>query len=203
MHFTDIDHLETIISDGLLCDLVARTGVLRREAGHPRIKADRRKRRVDIPPFGCVADYAPFYFAPCSPMMSAIFHGRVPEYGTDVTGLMYLVTTTQALVAAGLTVLVTDRNAKLKTAEFRPEAECDDLVDWDIMKVTYWGDTDEDPERSERRMAECLVHRRVPFEVFSEIVVHGVSEARIVREVLARNEKAISVVVRPGWYRYI
>jgi hypothetical protein len=107
MHFTHIEHLDTIITDGLLRDTVARGGLLKREAGNPGIKADRRKRKVPIHPFGHVGDYVPFYFAPRSPTMSAISHGRVPEFGRNVTGLMYLVTTTQALVAAGLTVLCT------------------------------------------------------------------------------------------------
>ena len=74
---------------------------------------------VPVRPFGVVADYAPFYFAPRSPMMNAISHGRVPHFGTDLTGLMYLVTTTQALVGAGLEVLITDRNARLDYAEIR------------------------------------------------------------------------------------
>lgn len=201
MHFTHIEHLETVIDDGLLCDMSARgAGVLTREAGNQGIKEARRQRLVPIAPFGCVADYVPFYFAPRSPMMSAISWGKVPEFGSDVTGLMYLVTTTQALVAARLVALVTDRNARLAVAEFRPVADCEDLVDWPLMKVRIWRNTDDDPERRERRMAECLVHERVPFDVFHEAVVHGEDQAKMVREILARHGKSIAVYVRPHWY---
>jgi len=90
MHFTHIEHLDTIITDGLLRDPVARGGLLKREAGNPGIKAARRKRKVPIHPFGHVGDYVPFYFAARSPTMFAISHGRVPEFGRDVTALMYL-----------------------------------------------------------------------------------------------------------------
>jgi ssDNA thymidine ADP-ribosyltransferase, DarT len=199
-HFTHVDHLPTIIDNGLVCDTQARRGVMTHEAGNPEIKAGRRGRLVDIPPFGCVGDYVPFYFAPRSPMMSAISWGKVPQFGSDVTVLMYLVTTTQALVAAGLTVLVTDRNAKLSLAEFRPEAECDDIVDWGLMKQKYWANTEQYPDRRERRMAECLVPRSVSFDIFHEIVVHGEQQAGIVTRHLAAAGKAIDVHVRPGWY---
>ena len=133
-------------------------------------------------------------------MMSAISNGKVPEFGTDVTGLMYLVATTQALIAAGLVVLATDRNARLAVAEFRPVDDCEDLVDWPLMKVKIWRNTDEDPERRERRMAECLVHQRVPFDVFREVVVHGEQQAQNVREILVHHGKSTPVYVRPHWY---
>jgi hypothetical protein len=200
MHFTHIDHLASIIERGLLCDTIAGSGYCAREAGNPDIKAGRRLRRVEIHPFGCVADYVPFYFAPRSPMMSAISHGRVPHFGSDVTGLMYLVTTTQILVDAASVVLVTDRNAKLDVAEFRPEADCDELVDWDLMEQTYWANTLEDPDRRERRMAECLVHRVVRFDKFRWIVVHGAAQRKVVESVLDAHGMSTPVLVRPNWY---
>jgi hypothetical protein len=201
MHFTHVEHLETVIRDGLLCDADAcGTGVLAREAGHRSIKAGRRQRPIPIHPFGVVADYVPFYFAARSPMMSAISHGNVPEFGTDVTKLVYLVTTTQAVLTTGLTAIATDRNAALAVAEFRLLADCGSLVDWDIMIARYWRNTDEDPERRERRMAECLVHRRVPFDVLHGIAVHNDQQATAVGEVLDRYNKSTPVVVRPGWY---
>jgi hypothetical protein len=185
---------------GLCGDAVAREGLMTRECGNRDIKASRRQRPVPIHPFGCVGDYAPFYFAPRSPTMSAISNGRVPEYGTDASALVYLVTTTEALVAAGLTVVVTDRNARLGVAEFRPESECDDLVDWNLMRQKLWFNTPEDPERRERRMAECLVAEPVPFGLFHEIVVHNDAQGSFVKSRLAEREQATPVFVRPHWY---
>ncbi|GAT07396.1 DUF4433 domain-containing protein [Mycolicibacterium novocastrense] len=201
MHFTHIEHLETVINNGLLCDTDAQsTGVLTREAGNVGIKAARRKRPVPIEPYGRVADYVPFYFAARSPMMSAISNGKVPEFGTDSTSLMYLATTTQILVEGGLKLLFTDRNARLDYAKFKPEADGDDLVDWNLMKQRYWANTDQDPERKERRMAECLVHQRVPFDRFGAIMVHREEQAEAVRSTLAANGQSTEVYVRPDWY---
>lgn len=200
MHFTDVVHLTTILAEGLLCDSHASRSVLKKEAGNLDIKAARRLRQVDIEPYGVVADYVPFYFAPRSPMMFAISHGRVPHYGQDVSGLIYLVTSTQELVAQGLTVLVTDRNARLDLAEFRPESDCADLVDWDLMKQRYWNNNDQYPDRRERRMAECLVHQKVPFDAFGAIVVQNKQQAATVEAALAAAGKAVPVYVRDAWY---
>lgn len=200
MHFTDVLHLPTIVAEGLLCDNHAAGGLLKREAGNPDIKAVRRHRPVSVDPFGVVGDYVPFYFAARSPMMFAISHGRVPSYGEDVSGLLYLVTSTQELVAQGLKVVVTDRNAALGYTEFRPESECGDLVDWDLMRQRYWNNTDRYPDRRERRMAECLVHRKVPFDAIGAIVVHNEQQAGNVEAVLKAAGRAVSVYVRPGWY---
>lgn len=109
-------------------------------------------------------------------------------------------TDTDRLVDAGLTVLATDRDAKLTLAEFRPIAECEDLVDWPLMRVKIWKNTDSDPERRERRMAECPVHQHVPLDVITEIGTHGEQQAQTVRDTLSRHGKTTPVNVRPHWY---
>jgi hypothetical protein len=95
---------------------------------------------------------------------------------------------------------VTDRNAVLQVAEFRVEDECDDMVDWGLMEAQYWSNTPEDPDRRERRMAECLVHGCVPFNLFEGIVVHSDAKASAVRESLAGLGNDTKVLVRADWY---
>ncbi|WP_161983184.1 DUF4433 domain-containing protein, partial [Candidatus Frankia alpina] len=93
MHFTHLDHLATIMREGLLSDTeVRRRGLLRTEVGNQGIKRRRRERCVRVPPGGVVADYVPFYFAPCSPMMYVIHQGGVPTYDGGCDDLVYLVT---------------------------------------------------------------------------------------------------------------
>jgi glutathione peroxidase-family protein len=69
-----------------------------------------------------------------------------------------------------------------------------------LMRATWWNDTLEYPDRKERRMAECLVHKGVPFDLFREIDVHGEAQATAVRQVLASHGKTTPVHVRPNWY---
>lgn len=200
-HFTRVEHLSTIVERGLLCDARA-AEVLQVEVGNRGIKAQRARRVVPVAPGGVVADYVPFYYAPRSPMMFAIHCGNVPTYSEGCDRLVYLVRTLERLHAAQLTVVGTDRNAVLEIADFSRElAEMVGLVDWPLMKARYWSNTEEDPDRRERRQAECLVHRLVPWSLIDTVVAKSEPVAAEVRAVLARiGSDQPRISVRPGLY---
>lgn len=202
VHFTHVSHLATIVERGLLADSVAQAeGLLSVEVGNVGIKDARRRRPVPIPPGGVVADYVPFYLAPRSPMMFAIHKGNVPTYTGGCDDLVYLVTTVENLVAGGAPVLFTDRNAVLAVAAFFGDVEhADGAIDWPLMRDQYWSNTAEDPDRVERRMAECLVHRRVPWQAFTELVTKDQRCATTARAVLGNLSVDTPVTVRPAWY---
>lgn len=172
VHFTHVSHLPTIVERGLLSGTAAQqVGLVQTEVGNKDIKAMRRSRAVPVPPGGVVADYAPFYYAPRSPMMYVIDRGGVSTYAGGCDDLVYLVTTVERLTALPASLVFTDRNAVLGIAEFSADLDrLESLIDWPLMGSTMWNNTDAHPDRKERRMAECLVHRRVPWPVFTEIV---------------------------------
>jgi len=171
------------------------------EVGNRGIKDQRRRRPVEVGAGGVVADYVPFYFAPRSPMLSAIYHGRVPEYTEGQDPIVYLVTSVERLVGIGLAPVFTDRNAALAVAKMTTDlGELDDLVDWELMEATWWNNTPEDPERRERRMAECLVHQRVPWEAFAGIVTRNDARRSEAEALLATVGVSTTVRSRPGWY---
>lgn len=201
-HFTHVDNLAAILhSKRLVADSVARESGLVTDVGDRDVKASQRARAVPIPPGGVVADYVPFYFAPRSPMMFAIDRGNVPSYSGGCADLVYLVTTADRLWAGAESVLFTDRNAVLAFAEFTDEIDMlDDLVDWPLMPARYWANTPEDPERRERRMAECLVHRHVPWVAIDEVAAQSQRCAEDARAALASLGDATPVRVRPSWY---
>jgi hypothetical protein len=69
-HFTHVDHVESIVRDGLVCDTTAQaSGQLAHEVGNREVKERRRARVVDTAPGGVVADYVPFYFTARSLML--------------------------------------------------------------------------------------------------------------------------------------
>ena len=82
MHFTHVENLPGILTAGCLQSdsLVDRSSALRVEAGDLAVKARRKERHVPLAPFGRVADYVPFYFAPRSPMLLTLARGNVPRY---------------------------------------------------------------------------------------------------------------------------
>jgi hypothetical protein len=201
-HFTAIDHLPSIIDRGLLCDdRAAAEHLLTVEVGNSGIKDIRRRRRVPVPPGGMIAGYVPFYFAPRSPMLFAITHGKVPGYTGGTDQLVYLVTSVERLVELGLPVLFTDRNAVLATASFGAGVdELDALVDWPLMLARMWANTDNEPDRRERRMAECLVHGHVPWPAIQHVATRTSQRNAEVRETLGRFRQGVPVGTKPSWY---
>lgn len=199
-HLTHVDHLPTVVERGLLCDAEA-AGMLRTEVGNRDIKAQRRARAVRRGPGGTVADYVPFYFAPRSPMLYAIKAGNVDHYKGGQEPLVYLVSEVERLVDLGLRVVCTDRNAALEIARHSDDLEeLETLVDWALMEELIWTNTEERPDRRERRMAECLVHDRVPWEAFLGVATMTPTVADHVSDVLRRLDVRGHVAARPDWY---
>jgi hypothetical protein len=158
---------------------------------------------MPIEPGGVVADYAPFYYAPRSPMLYAIHMGRVPEYTDGLDPLVYLVTTVDRLAETCGPLVFTDRNAALASSlvQFSASiADLDAMIDWNLMQATMWRDTLEEPDRRERRMAECLVHGRVPWEAFFGIVARTEARKAEVEEILREAAVEAQVQVRSNWY---
>lgn len=200
-HFTPIHHLASIIERGLLCDTSAAAGPLAVEVGNRGIKEQRRRRAVPVGPRGVVADYVPFYFAPRSPMLYAIKMGNVPEYTGGMDPLVYLGTTVDRLVKLGLPMLFTDRNAVLETACFTHNlADLYALIDWPLMRARMWNNTPGEPDRRERRMAECLVHRQVPWRAIEYVAARTPARAAEARATLARFSQGIEVRTKHDWY---
>jgi hypothetical protein len=202
VHFTHVNHLASIVEHGLIADSTARAeGLLEVEVGNVGIKEARHRRIVPIAPYGVVADYVPFYFAPRSPMMFAIEQGTVPTYAGGCDDLVYLVTTAERLLESGSPVLFTDRNAVLAVASFVPTlGEADDLIDWPLMQERYWRSTEDYPDRRERRMAECLVHNQVLWDAFSRVVTRNRRGAALAQSTFDSLAIDTPVTVRSDWY---
>ena len=82
MHFTHVRNLAGILRAGCLrADAsVDRGSALQVEAADLGIKASRKEIRIPLAPYGCVADYVPFYLAPRSPMLFKLHKGGVATY---------------------------------------------------------------------------------------------------------------------------
>jgi ssDNA thymidine ADP-ribosyltransferase, DarT len=100
-------------------------------------------------------------------------------------------------------VVASNRHAELGYAEMTDhdkDLDGDDFIDWPLMTAKYWGNTPADPDRKERRQAECLVHPRVPWQVIEGIGTKtGRARAQVERE-LGTAGRSTPVVVSAEWY---
>lgn len=201
-HFTHVDHLTSILAKGMVSDSEVGDR-LAFEAGDPGIKARRRLRSVPVGPGGAVADYVPFYFAPRSPMLYVISQGNVPSYTGAQRDLIYLCTTLEQLMDLGVAVVASDRNAATEVASFAATPEewtAEGFIDWPLMDATIWKNDAEHPDRMERRMAECLAYRSVPWRAVQVVGTYDQRQARDVAAMVQGNAHQPRVVVKPGWY---
>jgi hypothetical protein len=205
LHMTRIERLPSVVEHGLLPDNVCRqqqiAGV---EIGYDHIKRRRAQRVVPCGAGGTLADYVPFYFAPRSPMLYAITRGLVSAEAARTDQIVYLVSSTQSLRKAGLTVVASNRHAELDYAEMSDldgDLDHDGFVDWPLMTARYWNNTPDDPDRKERRQAECLVHPYVPWQAIEGVATKTEQARSQVELVLGTVAvQPARVAVRAEWY---
>ena len=187
---------------GLRCDSeMEASGSTFKEIGNRDIKDRRRGRVVPIPPGGSVADYVPFYFAARSPMLFAIHMGNVPTFKGGQKKVVYLMTSVDSIVDGGLPFVFTDRNAALGLAHYGDNpSELDDHVDWELMEARMWNNTSTEPDRMERRMAELLVHRHVPWSAITGVVTRTEKRNGQASAALATVGVSTAVTVQSDWY---
>lgn len=202
-HITHISNLATILAEGgLWCDVeVEVRGLATQSVAHGHIKARRKAAVVPCGAHGVLADYVPFYFAPRSPMLYSIHTGYVQGYQGGQESVLHLVSSTEAIHDANLEYAFTDGHAVMAPiTKFFDDLADLVKIDWAVMALTYWNDTQTDPDRKRRRQAEFLVKRFVPLASFSEVGVCTAAMAAAVTTGLAGVAPALGVSVRPTWY---
>jgi hypothetical protein len=198
-HFTDVDNLGAIFAAGeLRCHSMADCAV---DVADATIKSRRMSKRVPCGPGGTVGDYVPFYFAPRSPMLFRIQRGGVDDVSPDPSRLVYLTSSTEAVLDAGHACVFTDGNAAAAFTEFHDDvAQLHDVVDWELMRATMWANTPDDPDRRRRRGAEFLVHQALPLELIEELGVYDGRAQSAVAAAAARGSRDDAVRNRSSWY---
>lgn len=106
-HFTSVNNLASIISDGLQCtNLKIKNGVAHDDIANNEIQKRRKTMEVTCGPKGVVHDYVPFYFAKRTPMLLNI----VKSKNIDQIDIIYLAIPIEKVM--GSNVVFSDTSAK-------------------------------------------------------------------------------------------
>ncbi len=201
-HITHVDNLPGIIeSGGLLANNnVAGGGYV--NIAHESIQRRRHSKQVPCGPGGLLHDYAPFYLGRKSPMLFAISKGTVEGYTAGQTPVIYLVSKVEAVIAAGLSFVFTDGHAAMDLTDFYDDLVNLDQIDWPLLRVKYWFDSDDFPDRARPRQAEFLIHQCAPWEIIAGIAVKTETMKERVEQILLESgpEHKLEVKVLPNWY---
>lgn len=200
-HITDFSNLESILyQGGLLAYNVAKEKSVQYEnIAHSNIQERRLLKLVPLSPYGNLHDYIPFYFAPRSPMLYAIYKGRVEGYEKEQSNIIYIVSRTDVIYNAGLKYVFADGHAIMSYSEFYQNL-CDlDKIDWNLMDSRFWFDSEEDPDRKRRRQAEFLVHKFLPLDLFLGFAVKNEEMKRKVESTIHKYNCDRFVAIR-NWY---
>jgi hypothetical protein len=199
-HITHHSNLPRILdAGGLLCDKEAGEGPLVSIA-YDNLKQRREHTTVPCAPYGVLADYVPFYFAPRSPMLYAIHKGYVARYTGSQDEIVYLVSSVQAVLQRELGFVFTDGHPIIRITRFFNNTADLNQVDWQVMRSKAWHNTDADPDRKRRRQAEFLVHRFFPWDLVEMIVVRGIDMRNRVLGCLTERGYNTPVYLRSSWY---
>jgi len=135
-------------------------------------------------------------------MLYAIHMGFVDGYSRGQSEIVHLVSSAEGVESDDdLRWVFTDGHAEMAPlTDFYDDLEELDKIDWNVMRSTYWNDTDDDPDRKRRRQAEFLVHESFPWKLISSIGVYGQAAVEQVQEILKKSKHKPDVHIKRAWY---
>ena len=212
-HITAIGNLQAIFRAGALLskNAGAAAGVAYQNIAHSGAQGARSAKSLPLPPGGTVHDCVPFYFAPRSPMLSAIHNGKVAGCKLPQQDIVHFETTVDRVTAAGEQFTFFDRNATLAYSKPYTDLAQLDAISWNLLTepplldgfCKYFHNRYQEEryvDRMERRMAEFLVRDRVPLAQFTRVGVSNAVQARQVSAMLLAEGVTLPVEVMPAWY---
>ena len=134
-------------------------------------------------------------------MLYTINRGNVPNYTQGQEAVIHLVSHVEDIDARGdLDFVFTDGHAIMEFTTFFDDLNYLDNIDWDVMRLRYWRDTNEDNDRKRRRQAEFLVRNIFPWELITEIGVMNSTIKANTENILQNFTHKPSVIVQKSWY---
>jgi hypothetical protein len=197
---THRENLGWILCNGLHCENGKRDPNFV-SIGNPDLIDKRRSRRVPISPGGTLADYVPFYFTPCSPMLLNIHTGRGGVQPRKNEEIAVIVSSLSSLKQNGVEYVFTDRHAYLAAADFfDDDSRLTEAVDFGPLQRRDFARDPEHPEKFDRYQAEALAYQFVPVSAFLGIGCYTSHVRDSVDQLCSKLGVSVKVLHRPEWY---
>ena len=169
MHF---DNLEHILKHGMYSKNSSHVIPNYVNIGDATLIKQRETFTVRItPPNGNLGDYIPFYFAGHSPMLLNIKNGSRGVKLLPQKDLVYVVCRISGIIEHCPEWCFTDGHAKNHLTRFYNHTDDLTKLDWDVIRMQYWHDTEDDYDRMRRKQAEFLVKGHVPANCICGLIV--------------------------------
>lgn len=167
--------------------------------GNLEIINRRNNRKINLPPYGVLSDYIPFYFTPFSPMMLNILTGRgVTQY--PKADLIIFVASLKSIKKLGIKFLFTDRHAYFELTNYFEDLEDLTKLDWKLWQHRDFQRDPDDPEKMDRYQAEALIYRHLPIEGIEGIVCYTNELELQLKELIHDRRLSLKVFAKPAWY---
>jgi len=139
--------------------------------GHRQLITDRHAYPIGLDGAGNLGEYVPFYFAGHSPMLYLIMNGYKGVEQRPQEDLVYILCDFEVIRQQNLSFVFTDRNAKLRLAQFYDNPSDFDQLHWDVINSRTWKNDADNLSRRDYKQAEFLVRDHVPVECIHGLVV--------------------------------
>jgi len=135
-------------------------------------------------------------------MLYAISNGFIEGYTNGQDEIIHLVVDAEKIDRNGLPYTFTDMHAVMIMCRFFTDLVHLDQIDWKLMRSRYWFDTNDYPDRKQRRQAEFLVYSQLEWNFIEEIGVRLERTSRQVREIIEQTKTTHipDINVHREWY---
>lgn len=194
-HITDLENLQSILTDDGLCSDAAMAQRKPTVIGYNHIK-QRRLTEIRVP---CcsnrfVGEFVPFYFCARSPMLYTINRGATGLPPGCQSTIVHLVSNVGAAIALGEAWAISDGNAGAFHTDFDADLRALDGLDWPAIRARNWRG------RAHEKQAEFLVADFFPWTCIQQIGCHNSTVARQIKAMIQNYNHPPSVDVQPTWY---
>ncbi|MCF8258763.1 MAG: DUF4433 domain-containing protein [Flavobacteriales bacterium] len=170
----DMDNLPHILEHGMYVRGHALANADYVNIGDETLIGQRSTFPVPMKGKGVLGDYIPFYFAGHTPMLLNIKTGFRGIRQRPQHELVYVVSSLDAVIQAGLSFVFTDghpKNDRIMKSHAFDDVQDLDKVDWETVQLQHWEPIEDDMDRMRRKQAEFLVKGHLPVSCIVGLIV--------------------------------